>query len=82
MKKIKLESLEFNAPEILSRMQLKHVMGGDDGSGSSTSGSSKGSVDCTNTCTGFSGRASTSHICDPCGLDITKSTSDDTICCF
>lgn len=74
MKKLKLDSLKLNPPEILTRVQLKNVMGGD-GSG--------GSEDCTNSCSGYSGFATTSHSCDPCGLDITKSTSDTSdSCCF
>jgi hypothetical protein len=34
MKKLKLKALELGAKELLSREQLKHVIGGDDGSGS------------------------------------------------
>ncbi len=45
MKKLKLQALQFGAKEILSRSQLKNVMGGDDGSGSSS-----GNYSCTGTC--------------------------------
>lgn len=34
MKKLKLQAFELGAREILSRDQLKNVLGGDDGSGS------------------------------------------------
>ncbi|WP_415751032.1 TIGR04149 family rSAM-modified RiPP [Chitinophaga sp. LS1] len=52
MKKLKLQALQFGAKEILSRSQLKNVMGGDDGSGSTTSDYS-----CTGTC--ITGESST-----------------------
>ena len=56
MKKLKLQALQFGAKEILSRSQLKNVMGGDDGSGSSTSNYS-----CTGSCiTGESSQISCS----------------------
>ncbi|MBS1917694.1 MAG: TIGR04149 family rSAM-modified RiPP [Bacteroidetes bacterium] len=46
MKKLKLKALEFNAEQVLTREQLKNILGGDGGSGN-----------CTCTCTGgkFSG---------------------------
>jgi hypothetical protein len=65
MKKLKLKTLNLNGPELLTRAQLKNVMGGDLGSGT--------------TCNGY---ATTSHTCDPCGIDISVSTSDSTICCL
>ncbi|MBS1917692.1 MAG: hypothetical protein JST87_15585 [Bacteroidetes bacterium] len=33
MKKLKLKALEFNAEQVLTREQLRNVLGGDDGSG-------------------------------------------------
>lgn len=46
MKKLKLQALQFGAKEILTRAQLKNVMGGDDGS----TGSTSNPVSCTGTC--------------------------------
>lgn len=54
MKKLKFKALELGAQELLTREQLKQVMGGNDGSGGSGAGSctytkncSSGSVSCT-----------------------------------
>lgn len=43
MKKLKLKALELGAKEVLSREQLKNVLGGFDDAGGSGSGSGKGS---------------------------------------
>jgi hypothetical protein len=75
MKKIKFDSLKLNPKEILSRVQLRSVMGGDDGSGGSSSGGS------TSNCPDYNGYVTTSPSC-PCGIDITKSTSDYSSCCL
>jgi hypothetical protein len=51
MKKLKLKALELGAKEVLSREQLKNVLGGfDDGSGSGKKGSGSGSGKRCGTC--------------------------------
>lgn len=47
MKKLKLKALELGARELLSREQLKNVIGGS-GTGSEDPGSNSGSGDCVN----------------------------------
>ena len=43
MKKLKLRAIELGATEILTREQLKKVLGGDFGSGNGSGGSGSGS---------------------------------------
>lgn len=50
MKKLKFKALELGAKELLTREQLKQVMGGNDGS----DGSGAGSCTYTQTCAGGS----------------------------
>lgn len=46
MKKLKLTVLNLGATEVLSRSQLKNILGGLDGSGDGSGGFSKCSVKC------------------------------------
>lgn len=46
MKKLKLKALELGAKELLTREQLKMVLGGDDGSGSGSGSGSGIKCDC------------------------------------
>jgi len=53
MKKLKLKALELGAKEVLTRAQLKNVLGGDEGSGGSvvcvcSDGTEVGTATCAN----------------------------------
>lgn len=64
MKKLKLQALQLGAKEVLSRSQLKEILGGDGSGGSGGTGWSYCTAKCPgtphdNTCAGFTGYACT-----------------------